>query len=97
MTRQEFYKKVVDLASDKDISRTEAYEIIEQQHLKKHKRRRYVSYRSWYHVNYREMVRELRNCRNSSRQTKELNDLCGEFLQGKLTQEEMVERIKQML
>jgi len=97
MTRQEFYDQVVQLATDKGISRTEAYERVEKQYVKQHNQRRYVSYESFYYVNYRELVKELRNCRNSSRQTKELNDLCGEFLQGKLTQEQMVERIKQML
>ena len=97
MTRQEFYDQVVKVAADKGIPRTEAYELIEKRYVKQHNQRRYVSYESFYYVNYRELVKELRNCRNSSRQTKELNDLCGEFLQGKLTQEQMVERIKQML
>ena len=97
MTRREFYQSVVSLSNDKGISRPDAYEIVEKQYLKKHKCRRYVSYRSFYHVNYRTMVRELKSCRNSSKQIKELNDLCEEFLAGKVTQQEMIERIKQTL
>lgn len=94
MNRCEFYALVVDIANKKGITQVEAYDEVEKLHEQKHNQRKYVNYQSFYHVNYRAVVRELTQGKENSEKIKELNRLCEEFRQGKMTQVQMVDNLK---
>jgi hypothetical protein len=93
ISREEFYKLVFRRAIEHDLCLKESYERIEMDNIKKHGKRRYISYEAFYHANYRAQIKAQQQRLKQAAIKGQLFDLIDKVRNGEITPTEMVREV----
>ena len=96
-TRKEYYEKVMRVQIDQQITKAQAYEIIESWHIETFGARRYVNFDSFRANNYRAIYRENTLRKEQRTVIDQIYDLLERFRCRDITSVEFVEELSKFV